>query len=80
MNYKEPHKFEDSGDKGVKDEPLCVCGLSQDYEIHGKVIINDIDRITQAIKKVGAYGSVEIYLQDSKITQITTRSITKVTR
>ena len=37
-------------------------------------LINDI---TQALKSVDAFGSVEIYIQDSKVTQITTRKIKK---
>lgn len=33
--------------------------------------------ILSAIKNVKAFGSVEIYIQNSKVTQITTRTIKK---
>lgn len=33
--------------------------------------------ILNAIKNVKAFGSVEIYIQNSKVTQITTRTIKK---
>lgn len=36
-----------------------------------------IDEIGSALKSVDAYGSVEIYIQNSEVTQITTRSIRK---
>ena len=35
------------------------------------------DEISAALKNVDAYGSVEIYVQDNKVTQITTRTIKK---
>lgn len=35
------------------------------------------DEINSALKSVDAYGSVEIYVQDNKVTQITTRTIKK---
>jgi hypothetical protein len=36
-----------------------------------------LKEIAQAIKTVSPYGSVEIYVQNSTITQITTRNIKK---
>ena len=36
-----------------------------------------IEEIKQALKSVERYGSVEIYVQDDKVTQITVRSIRK---
>jgi len=36
-----------------------------------------IEEIKSAIKKVDKYGSVEIYIQNDEVTQITTRSIRK---
>lgn len=36
-----------------------------------------LSEIQNAIDSVKGYGSVEIYIQDSKITQITTKSIKK---
>lgn len=36
-----------------------------------------LDEISSAIKKIDGYGSVEIYIQDSIVTQITTRNIKK---
>ena len=39
--------------------------------------IDILKDLKSAIKKTSGYGSVEIYVQDYKITQITTRSIKK---
>lgn len=39
-----------------------------------KKLITDI---AQAIKSVDAFGSVELYIQDSNVTQITVRNIKK---
>jgi len=39
-----------------------------------KKLITDI---AQALKSVDAYGSVELYVQDSNVTQITVRNIKK---
>lgn len=36
-----------------------------------------IDDITSAIKSVQNFGSVELYVQDGAVTQITTRTIKK---
>jgi hypothetical protein len=36
-----------------------------------------LDEITNALKHVSPYGSVEIYVQDSTVTQITVRNIKK---
>jgi hypothetical protein len=36
-----------------------------------------VDDLKQALKNVGGWGSVEIYIQDHKVTQITARNITK---
>lgn len=36
-----------------------------------------IDEIVVALKRVGAYGSIEIYVQNSNVTQITVRNIKK---
>ena len=36
-----------------------------------------LDEIKEALKNVRGYGSVEIYVQDHKITQITERNIKK---
>lgn len=35
------------------------------------------EEISAALKNVDAYGSVEIYVQDNRVTQITTRTIKK---
>ncbi len=37
-----------------------------------------IIEIMQAIKRAAPYGSVEVFIQDSNITQITTRKIDKL--
>lgn len=39
-----------------------------------------VDEIRQALKHVSPYGSVEIYVQDSVVTQITVRNIKKTTQ
>lgn len=39
-----------------------------------------VDEIRQALKTVSPYGSVEIYVQDSVVTQITVRNIKKTTQ
>lgn len=36
-----------------------------------------VDEIVKALKNVDGYGSVEIYIQDYSVTQITTRNIKK---
>lgn len=36
-----------------------------------------IDEIAVALKSVTGYGSIEIFIQDNRVTQITTRSIRK---
>lgn len=36
-----------------------------------------IEEIKKSIKSVSSYGSVEIYIQDGKVTQITVRNIKK---
>lgn len=36
-----------------------------------------LDEIKEALKNVRGYGSVEIYVQDHKVTQITERNIKK---
>lgn len=39
-----------------------------------------LSEITEAIKNVSPYGSVEIYVQDNVVTQITVRNIKKTTQ
>jgi len=36
-----------------------------------------IEELSQALKEVGGWGSVEIYIQNGKVTQITRRAIKK---
>lgn len=36
-----------------------------------------VSEIKKALKSVKEYGSVELYIQDNKVTQITVRTITK---
>lgn len=38
-----------------------------------------IDEIVQALRELGGWGSVEIYVQNGKVTQITKRAIKKTT-
>lgn len=42
-----------------------------------KITKSLIDEIRQALKNVRGWGSIEIYVQDHKVTQITERNITK---
>lgn len=42
-----------------------------------RVTKNLLEEIKQALKNIRGWGSVEIYVQDSKVTQITERNITK---
>lgn len=39
-----------------------------------------LEEITQALKNVGPYGSLEIFVQDCTVTQITVRNIKKTNR
>lgn len=47
------------------------------YYSTNKISETLIQDITKALKSVDSYGSVEIYVQDAKVTQITTRTIKK---
>lgn len=51
------------------------------HQTYSTQSISDIlvDEIRQALKNVSPYGSVEIYVQDSIVTQITVRNIKKTT-
>jgi len=53
--------------------------ISTDYSTKqiSKPLIEDIER---ALQGVDGYGSIEIYIQDSVVTQITVRSIKKTVR
>jgi len=42
-----------------------------------KITRDLLEEIKQALKNVGGWGSVEIYVQDHKVTQITERNIKK---
>lgn len=42
-----------------------------------KITKDLIEELKQAMKNVRGWGSVEIYIQDHKVTQITERNITK---
>lgn len=42
-----------------------------------KVTKTLVENIKQALKSVDSYGSVELFIQDNVVTQITTRSIKK---
>ncbi|MBI4990729.1 DUF2292 domain-containing protein [Candidatus Gottesmanbacteria bacterium] len=42
-----------------------------------KITRDLLEEIKQALKNVRGYGSVEIYVQDHKVTQITERNIKK---
>jgi len=37
-----------------------------------------LDELIQALKELGGWGSVEIYVQNGKVTQITKRAIKKI--
>lgn len=60
--------------------------LDVPYKINGKNLTSSVDRrdsselieeIVKALKSVGGYGSIEIYVQDHSVTQITVRNIKK---
>jgi len=61
--------------------------LDTSYSTNGKVKLDLpvgkrvspalVDEIIKSIKSVSGFGSVEIYIQDFSVTQITTRSIKK---
>jgi hypothetical protein len=55
-------------------------GQAREHYSTKKISHTLVDEITSALKKVDAYGSVEIYVQNSAVTQITTRSIKKTDR
>lgn len=59
-----------------------IFGLDQvEFSIPGKdkqETSGFIIEIMHAVKKAAPYGSVEIFIQDSNITQITTRKIDKL--
>jgi len=38
-----------------------------------------VEEIVQAMKNAGSYGSIEIYIQNHNVTQITVRNIKKTT-
>ncbi len=42
-----------------------------------KISSNLIEEIKKALKSVPSYGSIEIYVQDGNVTQITVRNIKK---
>jgi hypothetical protein len=42
-----------------------------------KITQNLVEEVKQALKNVRGWGSVEIYVQDFKVTQITERNIRK---
>ncbi|MEK7113142.1 MAG: DUF2292 domain-containing protein [Patescibacteria group bacterium] len=50
----------------------------QDYSTK-KVSPSLVAEVINAIESINAYGSVEIYIQDSVVTQISVRSIKKTT-
>jgi hypothetical protein len=47
-----------------------------DYSVR-RVTTDLVDEIKQALKSVKGWGSVEIYVQDHRVTQLTTRNIKK---
>lgn len=51
----------------------------QDYSTK-KVSPSLVAEVISAIESINAYGSVEIYIQDSVVTQISVRSIKKTTK
>ncbi|MGB9706567.1 MAG: DUF2292 domain-containing protein [Microgenomates group bacterium] len=43
------------------------------FKVNGQLI----DELIQALKELGGWGSIEIYVQNGKVTQITKRAIKK---
>jgi hypothetical protein len=50
--------------------------LAHDYSTQ-KLSPKLLSELKQALKSVNSYGSVEVYIQDNTVTQITVRSIKK---
>lgn len=48
-----------------------------DVPVDSRVSQELVDEVIKALKSVGAYGSIEIYIQDRSVTQITVRHIKK---
>lgn len=51
--------------------------LTLDVPVSRKVPHELLDEIVKALKSVEGYGSIEIYVQDHSVTQITVRNIRK---
>lgn len=43
------------------------------FKVNGQLI----DELVQALRELGGWGSVEVYVQNGKVTQITKRAIKK---
>lgn len=43
------------------------------FKVNGQLI----DELTQALRELGGWGSVEVYVQNGKVTQISKRAIKK---
>lgn len=51
--------------------------LTLDVPVARRVSAELVDEIVKALKSVDGYGSIEIYVQDHSVTQITVRNIKK---
>ena len=56
--------------------PVLKLSFMVDYSTK-KITRDLVDEIKQALKNVRGWGSVDIYVQDYKVTQITERNIKK---
>lgn len=52
--------------------------MKTDYSVD-KISKSLLEDIVKALKNIGSYGSVEIFIQKGVVTQITTRNIKKTT-
>ena len=48
-----------------------------DIAVRGKISDALLEEIVRALRSVGGFGSLEIYVQDHSVTQITVRNIRK---
>ena len=51
--------------------------VQMDIAVRGKISDALLEEIVRALRSVGGFGSLEIYVQDHSVTQITVRNIRK---
>lgn len=61
----------------LTNEPYANGKVHLDMPVSDRVPKELIEEIIRALRTVGGYGSIEIYVQDHSVTQITVRNIRK---